>query len=256
MIAALAGGDQSLVIRTALSMTVLQLGIGTVNDVVDAPFDAGLKPGKPIPSGLVALPAATALAIVLFSAGVFVAATASPLLAGLAVVVIGIGLAYDLRLKGTAWSWLPFAVGIPVLPAFGWVAARGHLEPFFIVLVPAAVLAGAALAISNSLVDTERDRAAGRASISVALGDRSAWLLGVVLVAVVWLLAVGSAVAAALPELVPAVVVAGIPALTAAAAGRRPDPTRRELAWRLEAVAIAVLALAWLLAVVGSGTPS
>ena len=75
--------------------------------------------------------------------------------------MIAIGLAYDLRLKGTAWSWLPFAIGIPILPVFGWVGATGSLPPAFVVLVPAAVAAGAALAIGNALVDVERDRAAG-----------------------------------------------------------------------------------------------
>ena len=43
------------------------------------------------------------------------------------LVVIAIGLAYDLRLKGTAWSWLPFAVGIPILPVYR-LAGR-HREP-------------------------------------------------------------------------------------------------------------------------------
>ena len=34
-------------------MTALQVSIGTLNDLVDAPRDAGRKPGKPIPAGLV-----------------------------------------------------------------------------------------------------------------------------------------------------------------------------------------------------------
>ena len=34
-------------------MTALQASIGSLNDVVDAPRDAGHKPGKPIPAGLV-----------------------------------------------------------------------------------------------------------------------------------------------------------------------------------------------------------
>ncbi len=39
-------------------MTLLQFAIGTVNDLVDAPRDAGHKPGKPIPAGLVTRSAA------------------------------------------------------------------------------------------------------------------------------------------------------------------------------------------------------
>ena len=51
--ASLAGAPPDLAVRIGLAMTLLQLGIGTVNDVVDAPHDAGRKPGKPIPAGLV-----------------------------------------------------------------------------------------------------------------------------------------------------------------------------------------------------------
>ena len=68
----------------------------------------------------------------------------------LAVVVLGVGVAYDLWAKGTPWSWLPFAVGIPLLPVYGWVGATGSPPGFFAVLVPMAVLAGAALAIANA----------------------------------------------------------------------------------------------------------
>ena len=50
-------------------MTLLQLGIGTVNDLVDAPRDAGRKQGKPIPGGLVSATAARVVAIACFAAG-------------------------------------------------------------------------------------------------------------------------------------------------------------------------------------------
>jgi 4-hydroxybenzoate polyprenyltransferase len=52
-VAVLAGAEPGPAIRIGLAMTLLQLGIGTLNDVVDAPADAGVKPGKPIPAGLV-----------------------------------------------------------------------------------------------------------------------------------------------------------------------------------------------------------
>ena len=113
-------------------MTLLQLGIGTVNDIVDAPLDAGRKAGKPIPAGLVArVGGAVGLAVVAFGSGSLSRPPSSLATGVLAVVVIAIGLAYDLRLKGTAWSWLPFAVGIPILPVFGWVGATGTLAPVF-----------------------------------------------------------------------------------------------------------------------------
>jgi small neutral amino acid transporter SnatA (MarC family) len=40
-------------------------------------------------------------------------------------------------------------------------------------------------------------------------------------------------------------VILGLVPVAAAAAARRTDPGRREMAWRLEAVATAVLAITW-----------
>jgi 4-hydroxybenzoate polyprenyltransferase len=163
---------------------------------------------------------------------------------------MAIGLAYDLRLKGTALSWLPFAVGIPILPVFGWLGAAGGLPSAFAVLVPAAMLAGAALAIANGLADLERDRAAGVGSIAVALGREQAWAVQAVLVLVV----VGAAVASAAllgerggSSIV--VAVAALVPLAGAGYGRSGGPGRRERAWEVEAVGIAALGLAWTWAV-------
>ena len=229
-------------------MTLLQLGIGTVNDVVDARFDAGLKPGKPIPAGLVDAGAARLLGAGCFVAGTALAATVAPALALLAVVVAGIGFAYDLALKGTIWSWLPFAVGIPLLPVYGWLGARGGLPAPFAVLVPVAVAAGAALAIGNSLVDVERDVAAGRTSIAARLGrPRAARLTAVVflLVAAVDMLSLGPWWSQASAT----VSVAGAAVAVVAASWAIGRPARAEMAWRIEAVSMAVAAIGWVAAV-------
>jgi 4-hydroxybenzoate polyprenyltransferase len=232
-------------------MTALQAGIGATNDLVDAPRDAGHKPGKPIPAGLVSTGEARVVAAVAFGTGIGLAALAGGLLGvALAGIVIAIGLAYDLRLKGTALSWLPFAVGIPVLPVFGWLGASGSLPPAFAVLIPAAVATGAALAIANSLVDTERDRAAGAGSIALALGSATAHRIQLGLHVAVGLAAVasvgplggslGGSLAVALTAMVP---------VGAAVLGRDGGVSRRERAWELAALGTALLGIAWLLAV-------
>jgi 4-hydroxybenzoate polyprenyltransferase len=231
-------------------MTLLQLGIGTLNDVVDAPADAGRKPGKPIPAGLVGGTAARRLVVGLFAAGVVVAASVALVLVPLALIVIAIGLAYDLRLKGTAWSWLPFAVGIPILPVFGWVGATGSLPASFRVVIPVAIAAGAALAIGNSLVDVERDRAAGRSSIAARLGLRGAATLATSLFAVVAVAALVTALGAgASTASLAALLFSGLVAVVASSSASRSAPAGRERAWRAEAVATGVLAIVWLGAV-------
>ena len=50
-----------------------------------------------------------------------------------------LGYGYDLVAKGTAWSWLPFAIGIPLLPAYGWLGAAGDVPASFLALLPMAV---------------------------------------------------------------------------------------------------------------------
>jgi 4-hydroxybenzoate polyprenyltransferase len=246
-VAILAGAELGLAARIGLAMTLLQLGIGTLNDVVDAPTDAGLKPGKPIPAGLVGPGPARNAAIALFLGGAVLAATAAPVLLALSALVIGIGLSYDLRLKGTAWSWLPFAVGIPILPVFGWLGATGTLPAAFAVLIPAAMAAGAALAITNSLVDVERDRAAGRTSVAATLGATRAAATATALFAAVALAAVVTAWrggAAGWP--IWGDLAAGAVPVVASLMARGASAARREWAWRVEAVATGILAILWL----------
>jgi 4-hydroxybenzoate polyprenyltransferase len=250
-VALLAGASPAAASRLGLAMTALQLGIGALNDVVDAPRDAGRKPGKPIPAGLVGHRAGGLIAVVAFALGFLLAATAGPIATGLALVVIAIGLAYDLWLKGTAWSWLPFAVGIPILPIFGWAATTGDLDPIFLVLVSAAIAGGAALAIANSLVDVERDRAAKVSSVAVALGERRAGTITIVLLAAIAAAAVGSAWAFG-GDLPMTLIVGSMGCLPVMAAtlARSSNAARRELAWRVEATGLGILAVAWIRAVV------
>ena len=238
-------------------MTLLQLGIGTVNDIVDAPRDAGRKAGKPIPAGLNSPPAARVLAVGCFAMGAILATTVSILTGLLAVVVIAIGLGYDLRLKGTAWSWLPFAIGIPILPVFGWIGATGTLPTAFLVLVPAAVAAGAALAIGNALVDVERDQAAAMSSIAIALGPARAWRVAAALLASILAAAVGSAALAGGGRIaIAAIAATGSIPVIAAVGTRSASSAARERAWQAETIGLALLAAAWLAtAVTTTGPP-
>ena len=105
-------------------MTALQVSIGALNDVHDAADDAGRKPGKPIPAGLVGVPVARAVVLGGAAVGLGARAFVDRRIGLLGLVVLLIGYGYDLVAKGTAWSWVPFAVGIPILPVYGWLGAR------------------------------------------------------------------------------------------------------------------------------------
>ena len=255
--ALIAGAEPTAALRLAVAMTMLQASIGSLNDLVDAPRDIGRTPAKPIPGGLVARPAAWLVVAVTAALGVSLSLPSGPPTTALALVVLGIGYAYDLWFKGTAWSWVPFAVGIPILPVYAWLGATGGLPSAFAVLLPAGVLAGAGLAISNALADMERDATAGADSVATRLGAGRAWavqaILLVTVIAAAWLtLAVGPDNQAAVGG--PAGRVGALVATVVIGAGivigRRGDPARRERAWELEAIGVGLLAAAWL-----SGVP-
>ncbi len=260
-VAILAGAQAPVALALGASMTLIQFAIGALNDLVDAPEDAGRKPGKPIPAGIVTPAQARLVVIGAAGAGVAIALAFSPALAALAVFGLAIGVWYDLRAKGTTLSWLPFAVGIPLLPVYGWFGATGELPGMFLVVIPAAANAGTALAISNALVDMERDKDADDTSIAVALGPRRAGLLVVCLHLVVAALAVGTAFAVGAPDgwvlavAGASVVTLGGAVLTARAATRH-STGWREAAFEVQAVGLGLLAVAWLGALgAASGTP-
>ena len=252
-VALLAGGGADVAARLAGSMTALQFAIGALNDLVDAPSDAGRHPPKPISSGLVPVGSARTVAGTCAVLGLGIAATIGVGVVVLALLVLAIGASYDFLAKGTAWSWLPFAVGIPILPVYGWYGATGALPPFFAALLPMAMLAGAALAIANARVDLDADRAAGTASVASRLGDDRAWLahaamwVAVVGLAIAWLVVVG----APSPSVV-AVAATGIVLGAAVLRARGTTGRRRRWAWELEALVAAGALVIWLQAVLVS----
>jgi geranylgeranylglycerol-phosphate geranylgeranyltransferase len=249
-VALLAGGGVGVAIGLGAAMTALQCSIGALNDLVDAPADAGRVPPKPIPAGLVSEASARVVTATAAAVGIALAVLHGPGLLLLGLIVLGIGYAYDLAAKGTAWSWLPFALGIPLLPVYGWYGATGMLPPFFVALVPMAVLAGAALAIANARTDLERDQAAGTASVASWLGDDRAWAIHAALwvvvlaVAIGWLLVVGAA-----RPTVAGVGVAGLLLAVTAVRAKGVAGRRRRWAWEAEAVVAAGALVVWLAAV-------
>jgi 4-hydroxybenzoate polyprenyltransferase len=247
MFALVAGALPVDALRLGVAMTSIQIAIGAVNDLVDAPADAIAKPAKPIPSGLVPARAARLLATIAVGVAVVLSIPSGWGTVALGLVCLAVGLTYDLALKGTAWSWLPFAVGIPLLPVFAWYGAVGMLPAPFAVLIPTAVAAGAALAIGNAIADLERDEASGVTSIATALGAERAWRAQVVLLIAVGLAALVSAAVlrATLAQLAIVALAAVLP-VAAAVAGRGRSPGGRERAWEAEAIGVALLAVAWI----------
>lgn len=252
-IVVVAGGAVDVAARLGAAMTLIQFGIGAANDVLDAPFDQARR-GKPIPTGQLSRAVATLLAVGCLVAGMALSVPSGPLVLAVAIAGAAAGLAYDVRLKRTPWAWVPFAIGIPLLPVYGWLGATGGLPGAFLVLVPAAALAGAAIALGNGLVDPEVDHASGATTPAVRLGTGRAWRLTVGLYGLVLLLAFGT-----LPWLGaigPGVLLAGLGTLILVGGlglARAPSVGGRERGWELQAVGIAVVAIGWAAAVASGG---
>jgi len=244
---ALAGGAPLTAASLAAAMFCLQASIGSANDVADATADRLAKPTKPIPAGLVARRMAVGVACLAGLAGLVLAALHGPAVLLVALMGYGIGLAYDLRLKRTPWSWLAYALALPLVPAFAWLGAGAGLPPRFPILAALALLAGTGLAVANGLVDLEGDLATGTAGVAAALGRRRA--LGVLVASDAAVVVVAAATAwSPGASSSPAWLVVAIGALVCVAGARLsasgPEWQRR-LGWELQAVAIALVAVGW-----------
>jgi len=236
-------------LRVAVVMLALQASIGALNDLVDAPRDAVTKPGKPIPRGAASAAEARMVTMSGLALGVVLLLPSGP--AALAVLAVGAacGYAYDLRLSRTAWSWLPLAIALPLVPAFAWAGATGTVPATLLGLFPAGLVAGAGLALANGLADLERDASTGARSAAVRLGRDGTWLLhGALLAAAVVSLVVVRPVALLAGGPSALVLGAGVLALLVGLGlGRSGGAQRRERAWELEAIGVAVVAGGWLL---------
>jgi 4-hydroxybenzoate polyprenyltransferase len=187
--ALIAASSADVVMRLGLGMLCLQFAIGVANDLADASTDALVKPNKPIPAGLVSRGHATGVFAVAATLGLAISATVGPVTFALGVVGLADGLLYDLRLKGTAFGWAPFAVGVGLLPVYAWSGASGAMPVVVPWVVSLAAAAGCALALANAFSDLDDDRRSGVASIATVLGPgrtlglNAAILAGVNLVA-------------------------------------------------------------------------
>lgn len=235
-------------LRLGAAMTSLQLAVGATNDVVDAEADAAVGRAKPIPLGLVGLGAARVLAVGAALGGLALAASFGWGVFGLAALGLAVGLAYDLRLRSLSLGWLAFALGLPLVPLYGWLGGAGTLPGPIAVLVAAAAPAGVGLAVANGRRDLAADRSSGRPNIALRLGRPASVVAGLGYLVALGLLGGGLAAWGGGGGGL-AVVALGIGVL---GIGFALPPAAR--AWEVQAVGLAVVAVGWLVAVREGGS--
>lgn len=161
----------TLLLRLGLGMLLFQFAIGIANDVVDFEDDCVSKPWKPLVQHLVPRQTAVLLAAGCAGAGLLVTATLPAGAWAIGAGALLCGLLYDVYFKRTRLSWLPYAVAIPLIPAWAFTAV-GRWDAFLWWAFPLGAILGFGLHLANQAPDVEADRATGIRSTAQQLGAR------------------------------------------------------------------------------------
>jgi 4-hydroxybenzoate polyprenyltransferase len=164
----------------AAIMLLVQFSISALNEWADADLDRQAGRRRPIPLGLVS-PSTALTVAVLCAVGAFLLSTLANF-GTVALLLVGIGLAcgwvYDLRLKRTPLSFLPFAVAFPLMPFWIGLLAGRPASSLGILFLGGSPLA-TAIHLADAIPDRDRDQAAGLKTLAVALGRGGGELVAV-----------------------------------------------------------------------------
>lgn len=236
----------------------MQVSIAMLNDYCDRRADAQVKPRKPIPAGMVrpreALVAGLAMTVLMVV--LLLPLNRLGLLVSLAYLILG--QAYNLGLKSTPLSGIVFALAIPLIPIYAYVA-QGRTLPILVWLIPFGALLGVALNLANSLPDIEEDRAAGARTLAVVLGQRGTLLacpLLIALAAVLVAVLAATRIVAAQPAIIIVILSCTILAIIALLFFWQPGQVTMQGKYKsyfyLVVIIMLVLAGGWFAAVIGA----
>lgn len=243
-LATVAGGTPSAAALVALTMLGVHTFIGATNDYIDRDRDAG-RPEKPLARRQLPPRVALLMAAAGLTAGLTAAAQVSALTLVLAALGALVGFTYNIWLKRTALSWLPFAVGVSIIPAFAWSTVSSVLPTPILTLSLVALPGGAALALQNSLADRVLDAERGMRSAAVRLGEARALGALVVLHAMSFVALLLTAPSSTSPLLLS---VAGLLLAAGTTGSAMRSRWTRQRAWEICAAALALAALSVALA--------
>lgn len=183
VVSAAAGRSAAGCALVAATVLTGQLSIGWCNDLLDLGRDrAAGRTDKPLALGQVP-PRLVAIACGVAVVACVPLSFASGWRAGLAHLgAVAGGWAYDLGLKRTLWSWLPYAVSFALLTAFVILGLPGHPAP-----PPWLLLAGALLGTGahflNVVPDVDDDLEAGVRGLPQRIGAVRSAAVGAALLA-------------------------------------------------------------------------
>jgi 4-hydroxybenzoate polyprenyltransferase len=118
----IAGGSTSQAAFAALTMLGVHTSIGAMNDLLDRERDKG-RAEKPLVGGSVTPREARAMVVIAATVGFAAASALSSMSVTIAAAGATLGYLYNAGIKRTPISFLPFAIGVALIPAFAWSAA-------------------------------------------------------------------------------------------------------------------------------------
>jgi 4-hydroxybenzoate polyprenyltransferase len=155
-----------------------QLSIGWSNDYLDAARDRAVnRRDKPVATGEVAPRAVGIATLVALLLTILLSLALGWPGGAAALVVVACGWLYNLGLKTTVLSWLPYAVAFGMLPAVATLSASPPRWPQVWALAAGALL-GVAAHLANVLPDLEEDAATGVRGLPHRLGMKTTALAG------------------------------------------------------------------------------
>jgi 4-hydroxybenzoate polyprenyltransferase len=177
-LAALAHTGPATGTLVVLAVFTGQLSVGWSNDLIDAPRDRATDRGdKPLVTGVLSTSVVRVATAAAVTATVVLSLSLGYRAGLVALLTVASAWAYNLRLKSSAWSWLPYAVSFGLLPAIATLAASPHRWP-----AAWAVAAGALLGVSahfaNVLPDLAGDEATGVRGLPHRVGARPTVVIG------------------------------------------------------------------------------
>ncbi|THA30725.1 hypothetical protein E6R18_19335 [Streptomyces sp. A1277] len=187
--AGLHGARRAVLVAAVLSG---QLSVGWCNDAFDARRDAVAgRSGKPVADGSVGPRTVWAAALTAALLCVPLSLACGPLAGTVHLAAVAAAWTYNLKLKATVLSWLPYAIGFAALPALAGLTVPGGPGPAWWLMTAGALL-GVAAHLADVLPDIEDDLRGGVRGLPQRLGTTTTrLLLPVPLVAASAVLALG-----------------------------------------------------------------
>ena len=234
------GASAGTVLLVTGAVLTGQLSIGWCNDAVDAERDRTVgRLDKPVATGELPLGVVRAACAAALAATVVLSLACGALAGAVHLGCVAAGWAYDLGLKATAASFVPYAVAFGGLPVFVSLTGSGEAP---VLLVPlAGALLGVGAHLLNVLPDLADDEATGVRGLGHRLGARRSAAVAVAALTAATVALVLAATAAPLALRLAALLLAGV---LGAVALRTRGRTPFRAAIGIAAVAVLLLVVA------------